>query len=626
MCGITGIVHLDRNHPVKEATVRKMAASIIHRGPDDEGYYMHQNVGLGFRRLSIIDLHTGHQPISNEDDSVWIIFNGEVYNYPELRKDLMARGHVFQTKTDTETIVHLYEEYGKDCVQYLRGMFAFAIWDNRKQKLFCARDRFGIKPFFYYLDAEKLVFGSEIKTILNAGNIPQEIDFSALDSYLAYKYITADRSIYQNIKKLKAAHTLEISWQAEKPQVKIERYWDFHYEPDFSKTEEQWCEELKAVLSESVKMRLISDVPLGAFLSGGIDSSAVVGLMAKHSEQPVKTFSIGFQEKEFNELPYAREVAKMYGTEHFEQIIEPESVSLLPKLVAAYDEPFADSSAIPTYYVSKFAREHVTVVLSGDGGDELFAGYNTYPRLTRLNNYNRLPHLFNKLFWGAVHETIPNKIKGKRASYHLSKKREEVGAYFALWMQTERKKLYRGNLWKDLNGTTAENYKKALLQSSNGADFLFKMQALDMKTYMVDDILTKVDRASMMNSLEARVPILDHKVAELSCRIPSKFKLHGNEKKYIFKKAIGKYLPDSVLNHRKQGFTVPMKLWFKDSLKEYVNDRLNTHNTMLSEYLNMDYVQKIVDDHHNGMRDMNEKIWSLIFLDAWMEHQKSTVA
>ncbi len=622
MCGITGILNLDKNKPVDEASIRKMAASIIHRGPDDEGFYINQNVGFGFRRLSIIDLSTGHQPISNEDGTIWIIFNGEVYNYPELRKSLISRGHQFKTKTDTETIVHLYEEYGKDCVQHLRGMFAFAIWDDNKKQLFCARDRFGIKPFFYYIDFDRFVFGSEIKTILNAGKVNQDLDFAALDSYLTYKYITDDRTIYQSIKKLKAGHTLEISWKGNQPDFRIQKYWDLHCQPDNSKTELQWCEALEIILSDAVQMRLISDVPLGAFLSGGIDSSVVVALMAQHSSKPVKTFSIGFPEKEFNELPYAREVSKKYGTEHYEQIVEPESVSLLPKLVATYDEPFADASAIPTYYVSKFAREHVTVVLSGDGGDELFAGYNTYPRLSRLHKYNRLPHVFNKAFWGAVHEVIPNKIKGKRASYHLSKHRKEVGAYFALWMQSERKRLYHPELWDSLNGTTAENYKKMLLQDANGADFLFKMQALDIKTYMVDDILTKVDRASMMNSLEARVPILDHKVAELSARIPSKFKLKGNQKKYIFKKAFGKYLPDSVLNHKKQGFSVPMKMWFKDSLKEYVNDRLNAQNTSLSYYLNMKYVQQIVDDHHKGMRDMNEKIWSLIFLDAWLEQKK----
>jgi len=623
MCGICGIINFDFDRKVDLAHLQKMSHTIIHRGPDDEGFYVNQNAGFGFRRLSIIDLKMGHQPISNEDETVWIIFNGEIYNFRQLRKDLAARGHRFQTLTDTETIVHLYEEHGNDCVKFLRGMFAFAIWDERKKKLFCARDRFGIKPFFYHLSQERFVFGSEIKATLSVGGIDEEMDLMALDSYFAYKYITDDRTIFKQIKKLKAAHTLEINWQQGKPSIKIQKYWRLKYQPDFRKTEAEWCEALENVLSESVKMRLVSEVPLGAFLSGGIDSSAVVALMCQHSDSPVKTFSIGFKEKQFNELPFAREVARRYQTEHHEQIVEPESVGLLPKLAAAYDEPFADSSAIPTYYVSKFAREHVTVVLSGDGGDELFAGYNTYPRLTNLNKYNRLPHAFNHLFWGTLHEAIPNKIKGKRASFHLSKKRAEAGAYFALWMQPERKRLYRSGLWNVVKENLAENYKKDILSSSNGCDFLFKMQELDMQTYLVDDILTKVDRASMLHSLEARVPILDHKVAELSCRIPSNLKLNRLEKKYIFKKAMQKHLPASVFNHRKQGFTVPMKLWFKGSLKDYVHDRLNIQNDVLSQYLDMNYIIKTVEDHQNGMRDMNDKIWSLLFLDAWLEGCKN---
>ncbi len=619
MCGINGIVNFDSQNHVTEQELKTMSSSQIHRGPDDEGYYTNKNVGFGFRRLSIIDLHTGHQPICNEDGTIWIVFNGEVYNFEENRRELIKRGHQFKTKTDTETIVHLYEEYGNKCVDHLRGMFAFAIWDDNKKKLFCARDRFGIKPFFYHLTDDRFVFGSEIKAVLAAGDINMDMDLVAMDSYFAYKYITDDRSIFKAIKKLKPAHSLEIDFGGRKPHVQIEKYWDITFEPDHDKTEQEWCEAVEAELTAAVKMRMISDVPLGAFLSGGVDSSIVVALMSRLSDKPIKTFSIGFKEKKYNELPYARAVAEMYNTEHHEQIINPESVSLLPKLVWGYDEPFADSSAIPTYYVSKFAREKVTVVLSGDGGDELFAGYNNYPKLERLNKYHMMPDAFNKVFWGGIHKVIPNSVKGKGISYYLSKEKETVGAHLALWTQLERYKLYKNGLRAQLGDEYAESYKEQILMDSTAKEYLSKMLELDMRTYMVDDILTKVDRASMLNSLEARVPILDHKVAELSFKIPSKFKLNDGDKKYILKKALGKYLPDSVINHPKQGFTVPMELWFRDSLKDYINDRLNSKNSILNQYFDINYIQKTVKDHQMGMRDLNTKIWSLIFIDIWLE-------
>ena len=386
MCGITGIVYNNKDREVDTAVLKKMTDAISHRGPDDEGFYINNNVGLGFRRLSIIDLSTGHQPLSNQDESVYIIFNGEIYNYQEQRQLLKQKGYIFKTTTDTEVILHLYEEYGVNCLQFLRGMFAFAVWDNNKQQLFCARDRFGIKPFYYYKDEEKFVFGSEIKAILKAGNINKKLSNDALDSYLAFGYITSDLSVYENIKKLQPAHYLLLSFNDNK-SIQINKYWEINFEPDYSKTENQWKEELEACFSETVKLHMISDVPLGAFLSGGIDSSSVVAMMAKNSNFPVRTFSIGFKEEKFSELNFAHEIADKYGCEHHEQIVEPESISLLPKLVSAYDEPFGDSSAIPTYYVSKLARQYVTVALSGDGGDELFAGYDIYKRFKKINSF-----------------------------------------------------------------------------------------------------------------------------------------------------------------------------------------------------------------------------------------------
>jgi asparagine synthase (glutamine-hydrolysing) len=612
MCGICGKINFDFSSPVKAGELRKMTGVIVHRGPDDEGYHLAGHAGLGFRRLSIIDLKTGHQPLSNEDDSIWIVFNGEIYNHYQLRRQLEARGHQFKTRTDTEAIVHLYEEYGKDCVRHLRGMFAFAIWDERKKKLFCARDRFGIKPFFYYLDDKKLVFGSEIKSLLIDPDINRKLSLPALDDYLTYGYTSGEQTIFEHIRKLKPAHTME--WQPGGGVV-FSRYWDIRYQPDEAKSEEEWCEMIEEKLSEAVKIRLMSDVPLGAFLSGGIDSSAVVAMMARHSDRPVKTFSIGFKEAAFNELEYAREIARLYATEHHEQIVEPESIELLPKLVKAYDEPFADSSAIPTYYVSKFARQYVTVALSGDGGDELFAGYKTYAKMQKIHDLNFTPDVFNQYFWGGIHHVLPTGMKGKGLTYYLSRPRKTVAAYTSIWQLTERPKLYHPGIWDRIDCFTAEKTREKFISDSPTEDVLFNMQQTDMHNFLVDDILTKVDRASMLNSLEVRVPILDHELAELTFSIPSHLKLNGDRKKYIFKKAMASYLPPSIRDHKKQGFEAPLQLWFKSELKEYINDRLILTKGPLYDYLNPGFVAKTIKDFHNGGRDLNKKIWSLLFFD-----------
>ena len=619
MCGITGIVQFNRDKAIAPAVLKNMCDSIYHRGPDDDGLYMSRNVGLGFRRLSIIDLSTGHQPLSNQNDSVYIVFNGEIYNYLEQRQKLIQKGYIFKTTTDTEVILHLYEEYGVDCLQYLRGMFAFAIWDSNKQQLFCARDRFGIKPFYYYSDQEKFVFGSEIKAILKSNDIDKTISIDALDSYFAFGYITSDLSIYKNIKKLQPAHYLLLSLK-DKPVIEINRYWEIHFDPDYSKSENRWKEEIEACFSETVKLHMISDVPLGAFLSGGIDSSSVVAMMAKNSDRPVKTFSIGFKEQKFNELKYARELANKYGCEHHEQIVEPESIGLLSKLVSAYDEPFADSSAIPTYYVSQLARKHVTVALSGDGGDELFAGYTGYTKFKKIRSFplNFRGSIANKVIWGNIHNLIPHSTKGKGLMYFLSQPKEYAFAYQTSWTEQERSELF-GHSDENRNKLATELFKVGILQNKKNHDFISNLQYLDMKTYMVDDILTKVDRASMMNSLEVRVPILDHKFAELTFKIPSELKLKRNEKKYILKKAMENYLPQSILSHPKQGFGVPLSLWFKGDLKEFVNDTLLSQHALISNYLDTNYVKKIVLEDRKGKRDFNSKIWSLIIFEEWLK-------
>ena len=440
MCGITGIINFDKEQGINSSVLKNMSDSIIHRGPDDEGFYINRNIGLGFRRLSIIDLEAGHQPMANENDTIHIVFNGEIYNYLENRILLQKKGYIFKTDSDTEVIVHLYEEYGENCLKYLRGMFAFAIWDNNKQQLFCARDRFGIKPFYYYLDNSKMVFGSEIKSILKCEKIDKRLSPKALDSYFAFGYITSDLSIYKNIRKLQPSHFMILSFK-DKLSIEINKYWEINFNPDYSKSEKQWVEEIEDCLSETIKLHMIADVPLGAFLSGGVDSSSVVAMMAKNSTLPIKTFSIGFKEKKYNELEFAREIAKKYNCEHYEQIIEPKSLSILSKLVSAYDEPFADSSAIPTYFVSKLARKHVTVALSGDGGDELFAGYSLYKYLKNINTFNLTSTRINKLIWGNINKLIPQQIAGKGLSYLLSKDKNLVGAYVSMWPQEEREKL-----------------------------------------------------------------------------------------------------------------------------------------------------------------------------------------
>lgn len=623
MCGLGGLIYKEKGRNVDLSVLKRMADSIEHRGPDDEGYYCKSNVGLAFRRLSIIDISSGHQPLSDINEGIHIVFNGEIYNFSDQRNILMQKGYSFRTTSDTEVILHLYQEYGVECLKYLRGMFAFAIWDSSKQQLFCARDRFGIKPFYYYNDDEKFVFGSEIKAILRSNEIDKTISIDALDSYFAFGYITNDLSIYTNIKKLQPSHYLLLSFK-EKINIEIKRYWEIKFEPDYSKTEKQWSEEIENSFLETVRLHMISDVPLGAFLSGGIDSSSVVAMMAKNSSQPIKTFSIGFKEQKFNELQYAREIATRYGCQHHERIIEPESISLLPKLVDAYDEPFADSSAIPTYYVSKLAREFVTVALSGDGGDELFAGYTGYTKFKKIRsfplNFNS-PYL-NKLIWGRIHKLIPQSTKGKGILYFLSQNKEYSFAYQTTWTMEERKGLMiNDNATR--SGKPSELFKENILKRGANRDFLSNLQYLDMNTYMVDDILTKVDRASMMNSLEVRVPFLDHKFAELSFKIPWNLKLKGNDKKYILKKSMRNYLSENVLNHPKQGFGVPLSLWFKGDLKEYVNDTLLSQNPLLSSYLDKNYVKKIVENDRKGKRDFNSKIWSLIFFEEWLKQKQA---
>lgn len=624
MCGIGGILYFDKTRTVENKILKKMADVIRHRGPDDEGFHIDKNAGLCFRRLSIIDLAMGHQPMSDISSGLTIIFNGEIYNFMELRRDLLSKGYVFKTTTDTEVILYMYHEYGTLCLQYLRGMFAFAIWNSFKKELFCARDRFGIKPFYYYTDTEKFVFGSEIKVIMNAGEVDRTLSYDALDSYLAFSYISGELSVYKSVKKLLPGHYLLISLK-EKPKIEIHSYWDIQFEPDYSRSENSWIEEIRSCLSETVKLHMISDVPLGAFLSGGIDSGAIVSFMAKHSALPVKTFSIGFRNKEYNELPYAREVAERYGCEHHEAIVEPESISILPEIVNCFDEPFADSSAVATYFVSKIARENVTVALSGDGGDELFAGYNHYSYLRKLYSFplHINSSFFSKVVWGGLHGILPRSVKGKKASYLFSTGKDYISAYLHNYSLRDRKKMFLQDHASFELSNGSELYKVGILKKGIKNDFISNMQYLDMHTFMVDSILTKVDRTSMLNSLEVRVPLLDHKFAELTFKIPSELKLNGYEQKYIFKKAVEGLLPDDILKRAKKGFSIPLTQWFKNDLNEYVHDVLLGPDPLLSAYLDKKYVRKLIEYNLLNDKELNSRIWSLLCLEEWLKQNRN---
>jgi asparagine synthase (glutamine-hydrolysing) len=619
MCGIIGKVYFSLGQYVERQELKIMTDALRHRGPDDEGYYVDNNVGLGFRRLSIIDLRDGHQPMSDNAGKYWITFNGEIYNYKELRKDLRRKGYTFRTNSDTEVIVNLYAEHKEKCLGYLRGMFAFVIWDSDKKQLFGARDRFGIKPFHYYIDNEKLLWASEIKSILASKNIGKDLSIESLDYYFAYGYSQRDQTVYKNIKKLKPGHYFNFKVDANREIIE-KPYWELEFSPDYSKSESYWKSALYDSLNESVKMRMISDVPLGAFLSGGVDSSIIVALMALNSNKPIKTFSIGFKEREYNELKYARQVAEKYSTDHHELIVEPKSIDLLPDLVRAYDEPFSDSSSIPTYYLSKFTREHVTVALSGDGGDELFAGYKSYHKMMTLKNSPFNNALTNKTLYSFINRIMPDYFYGKGLSYYLSKNKQNLFAYYCLWKNYERSKLFNTEVSNRLEKYSSENIKINILNAARG-DYLSKMQQLDINTYMVDDILTKVDRSSMVNSLEARVPILDHKFAELSFSIPSEFKLTSKKKKYILSESFKHILPDGLTSRKKMGFGVPLKIWFNNDLKDYVYDTL-IEGSELENYLDAKYIRQTIEYHEKGVRDYSQKIWSILFLNEWLKQNK----
>ena len=620
MCGIVGIVRWD-GAPVLEHEVRGMCGAIVHRGPDEEGVYLGQGVGIGMRRLSIIDLEGGHQPISNEDRSVWIVFNGEIYNYRELRRDLERNGHTFRTDSDTETIVHLYEELGPRCVEKLRGMFAFAIWDERKRQMLLARDRLGIKPLYYATRDGELIFASELKPILQLAHVPRAVDWGAANHLFTFLSTPSDRSIVEGISKLEPARVAVAT--AGRP-LAIQKYWDVQFTPNEHATEGQLVEELRALLNEAVVLHQVSDVPVGAFLSGGVDSSAIVAMRAKPgrlrpagfgAQAGIKTFSIGFAEAEFDELPHARQVAAAFGTDHYDLVLRPDVVQIVEDLTWYLDEPFGDTSAIPTYMVSKLASEHVKVVLSGDGGDELFAGYDKYVVEGRERGYDRIPAALRKTA-GAIGSQMRPGMRGRRflRPLALDGPRRYLDAS-TMFGADDLQRLFRPEAFARLSQHDSLGESMEAL-AHGGSDWLSALQYRDLHTYLPLDILTKVDRMTMAHSLEARPPLLDHKLVEFAATIPARFRLRDGTTKYIFKQALRGLLPDGIIDRQKHGFAVPLARWFRGDLAGFTRDLLLSDTCRQRGFFDIGQVEQMLRLNDAG-RDLDLQLWTMLSFELW---------
>jgi asparagine synthase (glutamine-hydrolysing) len=619
VCGIVGIVGASASYEVDASTIRRMCGTIAHRGPDDEGVFVKSGVGLGNRRLSVIDVVGGRQPISNEDASVWVVFNGEIYNFRELRAELEASGHRFSTGTDTEVIVHLYEDIGRDCVQRLRGMFAFALYDLRQRKVLIARDRMGEKPLHYAFDGTRLVFGSEIKAIHAADPALTQIDSSAMRQYLFFGYVPDPGTAFVSIRKLPPGHFLELK----DGKLSVSQYWDLpEYGVPTPAPENELLEQLEARLAEAVRMRLASDVPLGAFLSGGCDSSTIVALMARFSSGTVKTFSVGFRQKDFDETPHARIVAKKFATDHHELILEPDVLSSIETLTHSLEEPFGDSSALPTYFVSCLARQHVTVALSGDGGDELFAGYDRYRVCLKSRSLNSIPSALKRFYRERVYNLIPRSVPGRRLSFSLSLPWQERYLY-EISLRAGHKEM---SLFADDFIVPSANERHPFdlfheyLKTAPALDPLGRILYLDSKTYLPADILTKVDRMSMLASLEVRAPMLDHVLVEWVVSLPQEWKMRGSYLKYLLRRlAMRLGVPGQALDRPKQGFALPLVHWTHE-LKDLILQLLLEPRTLQRGYLNSAGIHKLLDEHFRGRRNHAGTIWRLLMLELWQRN------
>lgn len=624
MCGICGIINTGENAGPDEALVRRMCKAISHRGPDDEGVYAEKSgisAVLGHRRLSIIDLsQAGHQPMSNEDATIWLVLNGEIYNYKELRDELKNKGHIFKSNTDTETVIHLYEEYGKDCVKLLRGMFAFAIWDKKKQSLILARDRVGKKPLLYYHGNGKLIFASEFSGLLESGYVKKEIDHEAIHYYLTFGYIPAPLTIYKGVRKLLPAHTLVF----ENNELKIDRYWSLDYSSKLEIGESEAARRTIELLTEAVKIRLNSDVPLGAFLSGGIDSSVVVALMSRLSDRKVKTFSIGFNEAGYSELEYARNIAKKYNTEHNEFIVKPNAIEVLPLLVERYGEPYADSSCIPSYYVSLETKRYVTVALNGDGGDESFAGYERYQGMLMSDAYQNIPAMLRsgiRSLGGLLPDSINAKNRLRNIKRFLLAADLPTMHRYLRWIgvfdTNSKGSLYSDDFKNRVSGKDPAIFLEPHFETSRKLNMVDRALSADTNMYLPNDLLVKMDIASMANSLEARSPFLDHKVMEFAASLPAGYKIKNYVKKYILKKAIKGLVPDENVYRRKMGFGIPVGEWFRKEMKGFLCETVLSKAAAARNYFNIDAVKEMADNHIERRADHTYQLWALLMLELW---------
>src|SRR2546426_3008217 len=622
MCGIAGIVRSD-GAQIDRDLLARMNDAIRHRGPDDDGFYFGDGAGLAMRRLAIIDLKGGHQPIHNSDRTAWIVFNGEIYNYLELRRQLEALGHLFYTDSDTEAIIHAYDEYGTDCPKYLRGMFAFAIWDERKKSLFVARDRVGKKPLLYAQVSGQLIFASEFSALLRHPEVSRDVDFEALHYYLSFICVPAPLTAYRAIRKLEPGHWL--LWQD--GETKIERYWQLDFSKKLKLTEEEAGERAVELLREAVRIRLMSEVPLGAFLSGGIDSSAVVALMAQESPEQIKTFSIGFDEQDFSELHHARRVAEHVGADHHELVVRPDAMEILPTLIEHYGEPFADSSAIPSYYVSRETRRYVTVALNGDGGDECFAGYQRYAAMNIAQKYANLPGALRRGVIAPVVGALPG-FEARQNPLRKAKRFVAAGSLppaerYLRWISAFTDEAKQSLYSRDFLNETANFRTIRIIEpwfaKANGAGILDAALLTDTMTYLPNDLLVKMDIASMTVSLEARSPFLDHHLMEFAASLPEKFKLRRLTTKYLLKRVLKKLVPEKNLTRSKMGFGVPINHWFRGAMQPFLRETLLSDKALGRGLFKPESLRRLIDEHVEGRSAHEHRLWSLLMLELWFQ-------
>lgn len=613
MCGICGIYNFGTCAPADRAALKRAADAMVHRGPDDEGFYFSGELGLGNRRLSIIDLPGGHQPLANEDETIWVTLNGEIYNYQELRPELEARGHRFRTASDTETLVHLYEEYGLGCLEPLRGMFAFALWDGRRRRLLVARDRLGVKPLFYRLEPGGLVFASELRALRELVGHSLEIEPQSVYDFFGFRYIPAPHTFYRGVEKLLPGHYMIVDARG----AGIEPYWDVPLEEETSRTAEDFAEEVIEQLRESIRLRLIADVPLGVFLSGGTDSSAVVAFMAALGARPVRTFSVGFEEPEYSELPFARRVAQRFSTEHHELVVRPQEMAEeLARLVAFRDEPVAEPTDVALYRMARLAAERVKVVLAGEGGDELFAGYPKYAADRLAGVVSALPQEVTR----AIVRWLPYRQRRAKLALEALSIRDEAErsvTWFASFSREEREALFAPEFLQQVDVAHPARIFESYLEKARDRSPLKRMLYADLKIWLPDNLLLRGDQMTMAASIEERVPFLDHELVELAARIPSRMLTRGFKTKMLLRQVLRPYLPPETLRRRKVGFTVPIGPWFRKSLKSLVADLVLTPEAQARGYFNEEAMERFVREHFDGVRDRQKQLWALVNFELW---------